>query len=351
MREPNHSQAGFSAVELLITLFIAAAFLTTGYQLYSVIINDGAAARLRATADNIAYEDLRQYSGQATAPCTPVQPSPSATIPADSNLPDASIGVAINCPYGSTSNTSKVEVTINYDTPQQQVVHSLYVNNAASYAGEPAPPADPPANPTAPATPSLTASPSTAAPTRNNLSWNAPSGTSYYSVRRSVNSNMSGAVAETNTTATSFVSSGLAEGTTYYYQVQAIGTNGQKSNWSNAAQATTYRSTAYAITTFYGIPSGVSLLSAGGVFRMTMQGDGNLVVYRMSDNWVKWNSGTYSPGARLVLQSDGNMVIYNTGNAAIWSTGTGGANSSGYHVVMEDSGNLGLYNPSNVAIW
>jgi prepilin-type N-terminal cleavage/methylation domain-containing protein len=66
------SQAGFSAVELLITLFIAAAFVATGYQLYSVIIQDGEAAREQAKASNIAYDNLRRYSPQATSPCSTV---------------------------------------------------------------------------------------------------------------------------------------------------------------------------------------------------------------------------------------------------------------------------------------
>jgi len=36
-----NKQAGFSAVELLITLFVAAAFLVAGYSLYNVVIKDG----------------------------------------------------------------------------------------------------------------------------------------------------------------------------------------------------------------------------------------------------------------------------------------------------------------------
>jgi Tfp pilus assembly protein PilV len=125
----RYTQSGFSAVELLITLFIATAFIATGYQLYSVIIKDGGTARTRTVATNIAYDNLRRYASQATNPCTLVTPSPTPTIPADSGLPNASITVTFSCPYGQTDPATKVQVTVTYGTPQEEVTHALYVNN------------------------------------------------------------------------------------------------------------------------------------------------------------------------------------------------------------------------------
>lgn len=123
-------QSGFSAVELLITLFIAAAFIGTGYQLYSIIIDDGGEARARARASNIAYTALRQYSAQATNPCTVFTPTPTPSIPAGSNLPsNAVMSVAVTCPHGTSTATTKVQVTITYGTPQEEVKHALYVAN------------------------------------------------------------------------------------------------------------------------------------------------------------------------------------------------------------------------------
>lgn len=120
--------AGFSAVELLITLFVAAAFIGTGYQLYTIIINNGAEARFRARASNIAYDNLRRYSPQATNPCTVFTPSPTPSIPAGSGLPNPSITITITCPYGSVSLT-RVVVSVKYGntTPQQEVVHGLFI--------------------------------------------------------------------------------------------------------------------------------------------------------------------------------------------------------------------------------
>jgi prepilin-type N-terminal cleavage/methylation domain-containing protein len=97
-------QSGFSAVELLITLFIAAAFVATGYQ-------------------------LRRYSPQATSPCSAVTASPTPTRPSDSNLPNASISVVLSCPYGTSTSITKVTATVTYGNPQESVVHVLFVND------------------------------------------------------------------------------------------------------------------------------------------------------------------------------------------------------------------------------
>jgi Tfp pilus assembly protein PilV len=127
----NHkvAQAGFSAVDLLITLFIAAAFIGTGTQLYSVIIQNSDEARMRAKASNIAYDNVRRYSASTTNPCSVVSPSPTPSIPANSGLTSASISVTISCPYGAGMATSKVEAKVLYGTPQQEAVHAIYVTN------------------------------------------------------------------------------------------------------------------------------------------------------------------------------------------------------------------------------
>lgn len=125
----KHSyESGFSAVELLITLFVAVAFIATGYQLYSIIINDGGEARARAKASNIAYDNLRRYTPQATDPCTVFTPTPAPSIPAGSGLSNATITVTISCPYTTALNLTKVEVSVKYGSPQKEVVHAIYVN-------------------------------------------------------------------------------------------------------------------------------------------------------------------------------------------------------------------------------
>lgn len=123
------AQAGFSAVELLITLFIAAAFVATGYQLYTVVITNGESAREKAKASNIAYDNLRRYGPQATNPCSVVTPSPTPTIPSGSNLPNAAISVTISCPYGTSSGIAKITATVTYGNPQESITHATFVTN------------------------------------------------------------------------------------------------------------------------------------------------------------------------------------------------------------------------------
>lgn len=130
MNHVRHTaSSGFSAVELLITLFIAAAFVATGYQLYSVVIQNSENAREQASASNIAYNALRQYAPQATNPCTVVTPTPAPSMPTGNNLPNPSITVTISCPYGLASGVSKITATVNYGNPQVGVVHALFVTN------------------------------------------------------------------------------------------------------------------------------------------------------------------------------------------------------------------------------
>lgn len=128
-------QTGFSAVELLITIFVAAAFLAAGYQLYSAVLRNGADTRNQTIASNIAYDYVRRYSSQATNPCTVVSPVPAPTIPTPptggASLPSPSITASITCPYGAANGTSLVSVTVTYGytTPQKQVQHAVYVTN------------------------------------------------------------------------------------------------------------------------------------------------------------------------------------------------------------------------------
>lgn len=104
---------GFTAVELLITLFIAAAFLTSGYQLYSLIIKDGGETRMQARASNIAYDYLQRYKANVTNPCTEQAPETDSSIEVD-GLSNSTVSVSITCPYVST-NTECTGGTITHD--------------------------------------------------------------------------------------------------------------------------------------------------------------------------------------------------------------------------------------------
>lgn len=56
---------------------------------------------------------------------------------------------------------------------------------------------------------------------------------------------------------------------------------------------------------------------------LSMQRDGDLVIYDAARRHALWSAGTKGhPGAYLVLQDDGNVVIHTATRQAIWSTGT-----------------------------
>lgn len=129
-------QSGFSAIELLITIFVAAAFLAAGYQLYATIVRNGSDTRNQTTASNVAYDYMRRYSPQATNPCTVSTPVNNVTV-TDSTLPSyflalkPAITVTLTCPYGAASGTTMVTSTITYGLAgtQKKVQHATYVTN------------------------------------------------------------------------------------------------------------------------------------------------------------------------------------------------------------------------------
>ncbi len=126
MSHRTTSESGFSAVELLVTLFVAAAFLIAGYQMYSVVIQDGGQTRAEAKAANVAYDYLRRYSPSAAAPCVASTPKNNETISID-GLSAAKLTVKITCPNSATPAMSKIEATITYNTPQRTVRYATYV--------------------------------------------------------------------------------------------------------------------------------------------------------------------------------------------------------------------------------
>ena len=117
---------GFTAVELLVTLFIAVIFLIAGYTLYVTIIRDSGGALQQTQASNLAYDYMRRYAANATSPCTANPPLSSATPTAsDNNPPNARVTVAITCPDSTRPTLSLVTVTVTYGTGEA-LTHAIY---------------------------------------------------------------------------------------------------------------------------------------------------------------------------------------------------------------------------------
>lgn len=104
---------GFTVVELLITLFVAVAFLVSGYQLFNAVIKDGGQTRSESKASNTAYDYLRRYSSVVTNPCVSSTPVNDEAITV-AGLGAATARVDVSCPYTSNPSVSKVDVTITY---------------------------------------------------------------------------------------------------------------------------------------------------------------------------------------------------------------------------------------------
>lgn len=82
--------------------------------------------------------------------------------------------------------------------------------------------------------------------------------------------------------------------------------------------------------------------SANGCFKLIMQQDGNLVLYRKSNNVAIWNSLTpRSCTNRACMQTDGNFVAYDCQNVATWHSHT--PKNEGSYIVVQNDGNLVIY--------
>jgi hypothetical protein len=87
----------------------------------------------------------------------------------------------------------------------------------------------------------------------------------------------------------------------------------------------------------------------GGGDTLTMQGDGNLVLYAPGYTPI-WASNTRgNNGAWLSMQGDGNLVVVARGGKPLWAAGTD--NPSGSMLIVQSDGNTVIYTPGNVALW
>ncbi len=93
---------------------------------------------------------------------------------------------------------------------------------------------------------------------------------------------------------------------------------------------------------------GEKLYSCDGTYDLTLQTDGNLVLYEGAK--ALWASETVGSGATVAtMQDDGNFVVY-AGTTAVWNSATEGAGCGTYLAVQTD-GNMVIYDASGTAIW
>lgn len=101
------------------------------------------------------------------------------------------------------------------------------------------------------------------------------------------------------------------------------------------------------------LQSGSSIWDQTNRYRLTLQPDGNLVVYASKDDSNHlWASNTVgSNAAYLTMQDDGNLVIYTKDKHPVWASNTAG--SKGAVMTLQPDSNLVVYSGARSlkAIW
>lgn len=89
-----------------------------------------------------------------------------------------------------------------------------------------------------------------------------------------------------------------------------------------------------------GLLRGESMPSCDGRFKLSMQHDGNLVLYEGKK--ALWATATNATDVfDVVMQHDGNLVVYSAHSAPLWASHTNG--HQGAHLSVQDDGNLVVY--------
>jgi hypothetical protein len=95
---------------------------------------------------------------------------------------------------------------------------------------------------------------------------------------------------------------------------------------------------------------GDQLLSQNQWVRLVMQGDGNLVLYRVQTRQPLWASNTAGqPVTYVVMRGDGNLVAYAADGTPYWASNTDG--NPGASLVLQDDGNLVIYDAAGAYLW
>ncbi|OQV21984.1 hypothetical protein BV898_04195 [Hypsibius exemplaris] len=113
------------------------------------------------------------------------------------------------------------------------------------------------------------------------------------------------------------------------------------------------------VTSGSNMTQGDTIWSPNAQVRLTMQPDGNLVVYRACDHHPIWATMTNRqrmqerPDA-VQLQTDGNLVIYapaNSSQRVMWASGSNSAATAGASLRLENTGALCLFKTADVCLW
>lgn len=128
----HNTEAGFTAVELLVTLLVASVFLFAGYQLYIQVMRDGAQANKLATLSTLVNERLQQEvtATSSQSSCTASSTKDTTSSPANLNgLTGVTFRTQVTCPSG-TMDLYHIKITGAYNDngTQRTVQHATFTN-------------------------------------------------------------------------------------------------------------------------------------------------------------------------------------------------------------------------------
>ncbi|WP_328431764.1 CHAP domain-containing protein [Streptomyces sp. NBC_00453] len=138
-------------------------------------------------------------------------------------------------------------------------------------------------------------------------------------------------------------------GTAVLLATAAVMTAGTPALAATGSSAAAHAAVTSTLTAGHQLTAGQSLTVASGEYRLTMQGDGNLVEYTL-DNVPLWSSRTAgNAGARADMQGDGNLVVYSSANKALWASNTNA--HAGAYLTLQSDGNTVVYSNTNKPLW
>ncbi len=132
MKTTDQKEAGFTVVELLVTLLVASLFIAMFYQLYVTLVQLNAYARRDAAANNLAYANLRRYPTAASTGLACPGGSPVTLINAsgtNSNYPNlTSITETTTGSCSGNGDNVLVVSEVSYANATLKATYAAYVD-------------------------------------------------------------------------------------------------------------------------------------------------------------------------------------------------------------------------------
>ena len=119
---------GLTTVELIVTLFLAAMFIISGYQLFNAVSTRTTDSRELAEASSVAYRLLRTNDSYVAITNTCAAPAESVVAVGASSLSNPSAKIS-RCKPSSSSNLIRVTAVVEYgdSSYRRKALHAIYV--------------------------------------------------------------------------------------------------------------------------------------------------------------------------------------------------------------------------------